>query len=170
MTITLNLGINDIPYSGQPGSVRPVAKPKRGKANKPRKAPGSRTLPSTGDVAQILEDRYHIMEVFAESYMPHIVAAIEHSIGGAIESLAMGAPATINPFGSGMGEIEEGFRYFLDSSEMETMGIPGVPTMASVRGINHRLAHPYAKSNPPRPSFIDTGTYQANFRAWIETK
>jgi hypothetical protein len=52
--------------------------------------------------------------------------------------------------------------------EIESMGLRGVPTKAALKGINHRLRHPYRKSNPRRPSFVDTGLYVASFRAWME--
>jgi len=50
---------------------------------------------------------------------------------------------------------------------MDQLGYPGIPTGAAEAGVNHRLLHPYAKDNPERPSFIDTGQYQADFKSWV---
>jgi hypothetical protein len=58
------------------------------------------------------------------------------------------------------------FNEFIDRRGMD--GMPGVPTDAARLGINHRLKHPYAKANPERPSFKDTGTYMQSFTAWVE--
>jgi hypothetical protein len=39
---------------------------------------------------------------------------------------------------------------------------------AATAGVNHRKKKPYAKANPARPAFVDTGLYQSAFRAWVE--
>ena len=107
----LHLGVLDVPY-------------KQGSNSSPE---------TTGDVAEILENRYHPIEIFYE----------EHA------------------------NIETRFRHFLSQKEMDSLGVPGVPTKAALAGVSHRFKHPYAK-RAPRPSFIDTGLYEASFRAWVE--
>jgi hypothetical protein len=47
--------------------------------------------------------------------------------------------------------------------------IMGVPTKAAQAGVSHRFKKPYAK-RASRPSFIDTGQYQASFVSWMEKK
>ena len=133
-----------------------------------KKVPAVREL-STGDVAEILENRYHVMEIFFETVgREQISTALEHSIAGAIENMNVGQPiGSIAPTAEAEGEIETAFRFFLSQREMDMLH-RGVPTRAAMLGINHRLLHPYARSNPPRPSFIDTGLYQANMRAKFE--
>jgi len=49
--------------------------------------------------------------------------------------------------------------------EVEKLGIPGVPTKAALRGVNHRLKHPYRRRGA-RPSFVDTSLYMSSFKAW----
>lgn len=170
MTV-LHLGVIDIPYAGP--SYGPATKntkigqAKRGKANAP-KASAAQTSVTTGDVAMILEDHYHIMETFFKTREAMIAAVATQSMQDAIDNLVMGAPVTIDPFGDLTNEIEKEFKQFLSLREMDHMGIAGVPTMAALKGVNHRFKHPYAKSNPERPSFIDTGLYQANFKAWVD--
>jgi hypothetical protein len=74
----------------------------------------------------------------------------------------------VDPWARGMGKIEQRFRDFISLREVERVGIPGVPTKAALRGISHRLLHPYARSNQRRPSFRDTGLYMNSFRAWVD--
>ena len=164
--LTLVLGVLDAPYSGPPQPPRKVAKARKGKQKPRGKAKGSSPLPSTGDVAQILEAKYEIMATFAEAYMPEIGEALAQSVAGAITALVGGASPDQNPFGQAESEIQQGFAVFLDQQEMD--GRAGVPTKAALRGVNHSLLHPYAR-RAPRPSFVDTGIYRSHFRAWIET-
>jgi hypothetical protein len=131
---------------------------------------------SLGDVAEILEGRYHVMEVFYELHQADIAADMERSVAGALESMMQGAPMdNANPFGRAESEIEKRFKEFLSLREIETLGIPGVPTQAALDGVNHRMKNPrFVKKGkkmvrrPRRPSFIDTGLYQANMKAWFE--
>lgn len=143
MTLTLHLGVNEVPYADKAGTT-------------------------TGDVAEILEAKYHPMELFFEIHQRDVVAALEDGLVGAFENMLMGAPVSQNPFGEGEAKIEQDFKTFLDMGEMEALGYPGVPTEAALKGVNHRLKHPYAKANSRRPSLVDTGAYQQNFRAWVE--
>ena len=146
----LNLGVVDQPY----------------RANGSRK-PSTRILGiTTGQVAKILEDRYGIMEAYYERHGREIAKSFSNSLSGGIESLLAGH--RVDPFGKAMQEIRQGFRDFIMKQEIESMGLRGVQTKAALKGINHRLRHPYRKSNPRRPSFVDTGLYVASFRAWME--
>lgn len=150
----LRLGVIDIPYS------TPAAE---GKANKP--AAVSVGVQTTGSVAEMLEKKYHIFEIFFEEHREDIAKSLEESLSGAIESLAMGAPSGIDPFGAATSGLDAAFKKFLTSREMESLGYPGVPTKAALMGVNHRMKR---KRGPRRPSFIDTGMYENSFKAWIE--
>lgn len=121
---------------------------------------------STGDVAGFLEAKYGIMNAFYRVKGDKIGDFMANSVAGALESLMMGE--TIDPWAHGTQMIENEFREFISSKEAEKVGIPGTPTQAALRGVNHRLKHPYAKKNPRRPSFNDTGLYMNSFRAWME--
>ena len=139
---TLHLGVVDVPYTE-----------------------GGKT---TGDVATILEDKYGVMEFFYKHVGAYaIVRALERSSLGTIESLLLGVPAKITITAEAESEIEAMFRHFLSQREMDGK-VTGVPTAAALKGINHELKHPYAKTNPVRPSFIDTEQYQASFKIWID--
>lgn len=131
---------------------------------------------TTGDVAQILEARYGIMGMFYLLRGDDIQHAIEELFKDRLEALQLGQPP--GQFPAHLDDVEQSFRNFLDTRQMDGRA-PGVPTQASLNGVNHRLKHPYRRyiyrrgrrtnrRAPSRPSFIDTGLYQASFRAWIE--
>jgi hypothetical protein len=128
---------------------------------------------TTGSVAEILEEKYHIMEVFFESRVDEVIGALERSIQSALDQLDANVPVeNINPFGTATADIETAFRHFLDSQEIESLGIPGVPTQAALNGVRTSYKNPTGKKGKrakrsPRPSFIDTGLYNANMKAWF---
>ncbi len=151
----LHLGVVDIPYAQAPRRNQ-------------RKA-GTAGTQTTGDVAGWLETRYHVMEIFVEVKREDIAADIEGALQGALESVLMGAGSfnVVDPSGAAMSAIEDRFKTFLSMKEIESVGVPGVPTMAAQRGVNHRLKHPYRR-RAARPSFVDTALYQASFKSWMD--
>jgi hypothetical protein len=153
----LHLGVVDIPYRHVGPGFRG-----RGKKRKRVASIGSKT---TYEVAVILEGKYHVMLHFFEAHEGEVLQAILNDYMGAAESMLMGGPGKLGNRAGGA--IQTMFNTFLDSGEIEHMGVPGVPTLAALHGVSHRFAHPYAK-RPPRPSFIDTGLYETNFRAWVD--
>lgn len=162
----LHLGVIDIPYRLYDHS-RPVGKPRKHK--KPMKPPASEHHVTTGDVAEELEDTYGIMQVFADRYQNQIASSLANAVAGAIETMAMGGGAPTGVGGmlqAGLGEIERDFKNFLDKEEIAEAGVEGVPTKAALLGINHRMKKP--TTHQRRPSFIDTGQYQASFKAWTD--
>lgn len=121
---------------------------------------------TTGDVAGFLEAKYGLMATFYRVHQTDIARALEGSLGGALEALMMGK--AINPWGRATQAIQQQFRDFISSQEAERVGIPGTPTLAALTGVNHRLKHPYAKRNPRRPSFRDTGLLMNSFVSWVD--
>ncbi|WP_258170764.1 hypothetical protein [Burkholderia multivorans] len=140
---TLHLGVVDVAYTG------PDAKPGV----------------TTGDVATFLEDEYHVMRVFLEMYEEEIGELLANDIAGEIESIAQGKPVRGLALDVSTGKIGELFRDFLDAREWKQASAQAVA--AAEEGINHRKKRPYAAENSARPEFVDTGLYQAAFRAWI---
>lgn len=186
----LHLGVIDVPYTTHHQKVKPKSpnhrkRPKEvfvwtkagwvtstlGKiGQKPYKGPspgpkGSTGMPTTGDVAVWLENKYHIMESFYELRKVAVIKDLQESVQGKLEDIMMGAPVDGSPFLQGTSAIADSFKKFLSSSEIEGLGIPGVPTQAALDGVNHRLK---SGKGPRRPSFIDTGLYQASFIAWVD--
>lgn len=165
--LVLHLGVLDVPYSSSEQAEK-IPQAKKGKANKPIKPKSSAATKTTGDVAEILEEEYGIMQSFADHHLPQIAKQLEDSISGALENLMMGAPASGNPFKKAESGITSMMKNFISSGEVERVGIEGTPTQAALNGVNHRLKHPYAKSNPRRPSFIDTTLYMTHMISWID--
>lgn len=122
---------------------------------------------TTGEVAEILEAEYGIMQFFWNRYGPQIVGSYEESLERHLEAVAAGLPTPPDPLAATLQKAESLFRDMIDRRELDGQ-VPGVATEAARKGVNHRLKHPYAKGNPERPSFRDTGLYQSSFRAWIE--
>jgi len=153
---TLHLGVVDLPYNETP---EPTNRPRKKKA-----AAGPAV--TTGDVAEWLERKYHVMEHFAELHMEDVVApALENSLQGALESVLMGAPTHLDPFGGATSAIEDAFKRFIDTKEMDRLGYPGVPTKASLIGIRRRFKN---RRDPGRPSFQDSALYEGSMRAWVD--
>lgn len=167
MTIFLNLGVIDQNYSEQ-AKPEKIPQAKKGKKNKPIKPKVANGTQTTGDVAGWIEEKYGLMENFAEAQGPAFAQAFASALSGELENMMTGGQPSSNPFKEAESEIETMFKTFLSEGEAEHLGIEGVPTQAAIDGVNHRLAHPYAKGNPRRPSFIDTGLLQSSFKAWIE--
>lgn len=157
----LHLGVADVGYHDAPKAYRKARK--AGKHGKARKS-SSPTHTSTGDVATWLEEKYGVMQHFFNAHEKDIAGDLENSLGGALETLLMGGNPGLNVFDSATTKIEERFKTFLSTQEIERLGIPGVPTGAALRGVNHRLKSGYGAR---RPSFIDTGLYQATMKSWV---
>ena len=140
----LHLGVTEIPYSGAQGTT-------------------------TGDVAEILEAKYSIMETFVETLGREAIAkSLERSVQNAVENVLMGSnSAAFAMTAEAEGEIEAAFKAFLTQQDMDGR-VAGVPTAAALKGVNHRLKHPNSKDNPERPSFVDTGLYLASMKVWTD--
>jgi hypothetical protein len=161
----LVLGVVDMPYVG-PDTPPKVSKAKKGKANKPRKAPKAAATPqTTGEVATILEDKYQVMEHFVGAHMKDIQKEMIKSLEATIVQLNTGLSATDSPFEESNNAIKHMFETFLDRSEIEHMGVPGVPTQAAKDGVQSRYR---IFKGPRRPSFIDSGQYQTASKVWVE--
>ena len=153
---TLNLGVIEVAYSDASGG-------------------GAKT---TGDVAQILEDKYHVMMTFYETRKDKIDDWLAGSVADAVDIL-VSTGRNVMPTLEAEQKIETEFRAFLDANEMGTLSflseaereyfLANSPayTGAANAGVSHRKKNPYAKKNKPRPVFVDTGLYQDSFRAWV---
>lgn len=117
---------------------------------------------TTGDVAEYLEEKYQIMQTFFDRYGREIADLMAEDMAGQLENLIAGFPPRDDPFRASMERVHNLFVAFLDNQEMN--GMPGVPTRRALEGISKRFKN---KKGPPRPSFIDTGTYQAAMKAWV---
>jgi len=150
VSLTLHLGVDVQPY---------VEAPSEGQ----KKATASTV--TTGDVAEFLEAKYHVMEIFFEAHSEEIGEFITDSLAGTIEDLVTGASPDQDPFGEVGEKIKSLFTKFIDSKEMDKLGYPGVPTAASIKGVRSRFKK---RLDPGRPSFQDSSLYEDSFMAWID--
>ena len=147
---TLHIGVIDIPYADE--------------------------AITTGEVAKILEARYGVMSAFYQSHKADIQTAIAKSLQGQVVGILNGKPLNSDPYVRACADIDSMFKQFLSLSEIEKMGIEGVPTKAALDGKTSRFKagknkgnrRGKVKSGSRRPSFIDTGTYQASEKSWVE--
>lgn len=165
--VTLHLGVIDQPYSNSQQAEK-VPKARKGKANKPLKPKSDASMKTTGEVAEILEEKYGILDAFQFARLPDIARSLEESIAGELETMMMGGRPSGNPFQGAESAITTMMKNFISHQEVEHMGLEGVPTQAAKDGVNHRLKHPYAKANPRRPSFMDTTLYWQSLTAWFD--
>src|ERR1700722_7373872 len=114
----LHLGVISIPYN----QAR-TAKQKRVASNI-----------TTGDVAGFLEENYHVMQTFANVHLADMADDLAKSMAGAMENLMLGAPVAMSPYARAETTIRQRFNDFIDNKEMDRLGIPGVPTQASLEG------------------------------------
>ena len=121
---------------------------------------------TTGDVAEILEAKYHIMATFFAVHSVAIMTLIEESLVAALEARLAGAPGALSLTSAAESAIGALFRQWIASRGMDGLA-PGVPTKAAMNGVSHRFKSPYEKRGP-RPSFVDTGTYVAAFTVWAD--
>ncbi|MGI4765041.1 MAG: hypothetical protein ACRYGP_08245 [Janthinobacterium lividum] len=136
----INLGVIDIPYA-EGGT-------------------------STGDVAEILEGKYGIFQMFWELHGPEVLEVIVEGKVAALENAMMGkAVEEAEGYAAAMELAMTLFDAFITNKEMDGLA-GGVPTMAAIKGISHRFKN--KKGSPGRPSFVDTGTMLASMRAWFE--
>lgn len=138
----LVLGVIDVPYDNR----------------------GGETV-TTANVATWLENKYHVMETYATLHREDIERELVNSMEGALEDLFAGAPMK-DPYQEAMQNVKAGFGQFLMTAEIESMGVPGVPTGAAIKRRSLRFKD--KKSNGFRPSFVDTSTYELSFRAWVK--
>jgi len=143
MALMLHLGVVDVAYTEQ----------------------GETT--TTGDVAEILEEKYTVMGTFVDLHEDDIADALADQMAGLLENAAMGGK--VNTKSLSFPKVDAMFRDYLDAGEWEQQK-GNAPTMAAVKGVSHRKKRPFAKENKMRPSFIDTGLYQSSFRTWADEK
>ncbi len=139
----LQLGVNDVAYSD----------------------PDASGATTTGQVAEILEQKYHVMRVFVELSGQKIADQLAHEMSGALKSLEQGKPAAQVFKAIKMDKVEKDFRDYLDADTWQK--VSGQTIAAAAAGVSHRFKKP-REERVSRPAFIDTGLYQSSFRARLK--
>jgi hypothetical protein len=131
--------------------------------------PDVKGVTTTGEVADILEKKYNVMDVFFELYGKKIADDIAKSMIDDMDALMHGEMVSTVPMAGAMQKIEHSFRNYLDADEWQQT--TGQAIAAAQNGVSHRFKSVRgvaAKQRGPRPAFIDTGLYQSSFRAWVK--
>lgn len=116
---------------------------------------------TTGEVAQILENKYHIMQHFYDLHEREINSSILQSVTHILNEALMGSP--VNTAGlDDIDNLKPIFEKMILTKELDGVA-DGVPTQASLSVVNHRK-----KKGESRPSFLDTRLYMQSFKAWIK--
>jgi hypothetical protein len=147
----LHMGFLNTPYTKQ-AIAAPMAAAKAHEAKSRRHYSKTKT---TQSVANILENKYGILEKFMELYEDDITDIIHEKLDSfIIQSLSEKRKVTSERMVQYMKpntvRIEKMFRGFLDRDET------GETVKAAMK-----------RSKPP---FIRTGLYRASFRSWVDTK
>lgn len=140
----------DIPYVNE---ETPVERRKRLKKQESK----SGDQITTGDVADILEAKYHPYTVFWDNHGQECADKMTEGLVGAMENLLTGAPLNVSPFAEAENFIDSKFKDFITTGEMETLGIEGIPTQAAIDRKSERFKSGKAKNN--RPSLVNTGLW-----------
>jgi hypothetical protein len=142
----LNLGVLDVSYSD----------------------PDNKNLSTTGEVAEFLEETFEVIGTFYELYGQRIADEITSVMANEISAMAKGEPLGGQPIQSAMEKIRTWFMNYLDQGEYEAT--TGIKIGTAQQGVSHRFkdVQNLEGKRGSRPAFVDTGLYQAAFRAWIE--
>ena len=129
---------------------------------------------STGDVAEILEAKYGIMQAFYDAHQSEIGELLTRTLQESLQTAAITGGQVTPMFAPATDRIKEMFDYFITSREAERVGIPGAPTAAALGGGSLRfkktkeLRSKVRKVRSRRPSFYDTGAYAAHFQCEVK--
>jgi hypothetical protein len=115
----------------------------------------------TGDVAQILEDKFGVMQKFADQNIEPICEFIADGVAGALESVLAGAPEGFDVFGSAMSNIEDRFQEYIDNEEH------GIPTKAKQTPKAGARKKRQFRRVTHKTTFVDSGLYRNSFKAWV---
>lgn len=159
----LHVGFAAVPYTGMKSPLR-ISRLGRVRRSSQYGA-GKTTLM----VAKELEARYKIVETFMEIEGHRITELLEDAFHEDLDNIMTMKRVTVRSKGLSTEETDKIEKMFRDNILRRRYDgiIPGVPTTASLRGVSHRLPHPYSRKNSTRPSFMDTGLYMRSFKAWV---
>jgi hypothetical protein len=140
---------------------------------------------TTGEVAEILEDKYHVMGVFVDTHKEEIADLVAKKYLAMLNTMVNNGPKPDSK-AIPMDRVDSAFRDYLGADEWQHS--TGQTIAAARAGVSHRFKSvkggtlsaasiasgknkaasiALKKSRGPRPAFIDTGLYSAAFRSWL---
>jgi hypothetical protein len=118
---------------------------------------------STGDVAEILEKKYGILQGFADRNIEQIADFLADGVIGAIESRFAGAPESFDVFAGAMANIEDRFHEYIDREEH------GIHTKSKDQPLSGARKKRQYRRVSAKTTFVDSGLYRNNFKAWVKS-
>ena len=125
-------------------------------------------------VGNILEEKYTLFSSYVEMHQKDIENELCEAIVGAFETYQTTGYFPKNPFISAGEELTLGLKKFIYQEELAGK-VAGVPTQAALEGVTTRKVgrgkkskFKRTKTGVRRPSFIDSGIFEASTKVWIE--
>jgi hypothetical protein len=115
-------------------------------------------------VADILEAKYHLVEIFFEENEDRIMQVLAGAQDKAISDIAAGKTRKVVLRRPDAIKIERMFRSAINRQEFDGIA-PGTPTAVSQSGRSRAFR---SRKGSSRASFVDSGTYRDSFRVWME--
>lgn len=141
---------------------------------------------TTYSVGKQLEERYGLFSLFYTAHQQDIADLLAKDAAIGFDMMEKGLPVSVKEVFAVSGEtITDKMHNFLSTQEIERVaekyGEYGIPTKAALEGINTRTVNgktprkvrkgqKFKKvlTGVRRPSFIDTGIFEASLKGWIE--
>jgi len=124
--------------------------------------PYADTGQTTGEVAEILEDKYGVMQKFADQNLDFMAQSITDGVIGAIENAFAGAPQTANVFAEGLSKIEDRFHDYIDHEEH------GIRTKSKEKPLSGVRKKRQYRRVTGKTTFVDSGLYRNSFKVWVK--
>lgn len=125
-------------------------------------------------VGKILEEKYTLFSSYVEMHHKDIEHELCEAIVGAFETFQATGYVAKKPFDAAGQELTLGLKQFIYKEELAGK-VAGVPTQAALEGITTRKVgrgkkskFKRTKTGVRRPSFIDSGIFEASTKVWIE--
>lgn len=135
---------------------------------------------SSYDLGKILEEKYTLFSTYVEVHEKDIEHELSEAVVGALETYMATGHIPKQPFDSAGQELSLGLKRFIYKEELAGK-VAGVPTQAALEGLSTRTVRgtvptkvrkgqkfKRVKTGVRRPSFIDTGIFEASTKVWIE--
>jgi len=131
-------------------------------------------------LGNILEEKYTLFSAFVDIHQQEISNQLSESLAGAMETFLATGNMPKNPFNAAGEELTLSLKKYIYTEELAGK-VAGVPTQAALEGISTRTMNgknprkvkggqkfKRVKTGVRRPSFIDTGIFEASTKVWIE--
>jgi hypothetical protein len=125
-------------------------------------------------VGKILEEKYTLFSSYVEMHQKDIERELCEALVGAFETFQATGNIARQPFDAAGQELSLGLKKFIYEEELAGK-VAGVPTQAALEGVTTRKVgrgkktkFKRTKTGIRRPSFIDSGIFEASTKVWIE--